>query len=65
MKIIMNENSNVLEFTCKECDKKYLIDYKHIREVPLWKYESCSRECAEMKTKNKFLILKSKKTNLV
>ncbi len=56
----MNQNINMLEFTCKECNKKYIVNYKDVRTIPLWKYESCSKACAKLNTKNKFVILKSK-----
>lgn len=59
MKIIMNQISNILIFTCKECKRTYTIDYKKVRSIPLWQYESCSRTCAKKKSKNKLITLKN------
>ena len=55
----MNQISNILIFTCKECKRTYTIDYKKVRSIPLWQYESCSRTCAKKKSKNKLITLKN------
>ena len=63
MRLIIDNELSLLEFECKNCSKKYQINYEDVGVMPLWKFESCSRICALTYSKNKFLTLKTKDSN--
>ncbi len=63
MKLILENQTSTIELKCKNCSKKYKINYGDISSMPLWKFESCSRICALTYSKNKFLTLKKSINN--
>ena len=58
--IIQNQDLVELELVCKECGRKYQVDYNDVSTMPLWKFESCSKICALVYSKDKFLTLRKK-----
>lgn len=64
--IIQNQQIIELNLKCKSCNKIYQVNFEEISQIPIWKYESCSKKCAIKFSPKKLLTLKinKKKPNL-
>ena len=50
--------SGELEIKCRVCGKSYYVDYREVSSMPLWRFESCSIECAKEYSESKLLTLR-------
>lgn len=53
-----------MNLKCKVCQTQYNIDEEKFMQIPLWKFENCSKECSRVFSKNKLLNLHKKKVFL-
>lgn len=61
--LIQNKLDKKLQFRCRTCNKTYEVGYDELTNIPLWKFESCSKLCAMSCSDNKLVTLNKKTSN--